>query len=223
MHLKHIEGYHATHELASAHCWLHSHPATSALVVASLERQRVCLLRTPPRPQKLTHPKPHCVGIRLCSAGAGCRRAQAVQWRHPRKQQGRMWTAQSSGSVAAFDGGCNHRRRFVKYSAAERRLIGADRGCVTVPLLSRKSAKPPSCCSDGRPACYSAHGAPVCRASGLQATEVSAGGRGGILPFEQKASEHTVLLLPSAEVGAPRATALKVRPSAAPAACRRRR
>jgi len=51
-----------------------------------------------------------------------------------------MWTAQSSGSVAAFDGGCNHRRRFVKNSAAERRLIGADRGCVTVPL-SRKSAK----------------------------------------------------------------------------------
>jgi len=29
----------------------------------------------------------------------------------------------------------------VKYSAAERRLLGADRGCVTVPLLSRKSAK----------------------------------------------------------------------------------
>jgi hypothetical protein len=51
-----------------------------------------------------------------------------------------MWTSQSSGSVAAFDGGCNHRRRFVKNSAAERRLIGADRGCVTVPL-SRKSAK----------------------------------------------------------------------------------
>jgi len=52
-----------------------------------------------------------------------------------------MWTAQSSGSVAAFDGGCNHRRRFVKNSAAERRLIGADRGCVTVPLLSRTAAK----------------------------------------------------------------------------------